>query len=175
VNIAANDDRGVARVVLFSGSKQVGSDTTAPYQITYQPTGADIGKNTLIALAIDTSEQSATAVRDVTIGKFTPRSVSLSVTPARDRRAPYAFTARGTVQRPAGVSVGQGCRSGSVRVDVTRGGRRVTRRTVKLTRACTYTAHIGVRGAGRLTFRARFNANSVLNARSSSRRTTRAG
>jgi Ca2+-binding RTX toxin-like protein len=175
VNIAANDDKGVARVVLFSGSKQVGSDATAPYQITYQPTGADIGKNTLIALAIDTSEQSATAVRDVTIGKFTPRSVSLSVTPSRDRAAPFAFAARGTVLRPPGVSAAQGCRSGSVRVDVTRGGRRVARRTVKLTRGCTYTARFGVRGTGRLTFRARFNGNSVLNARSSSRRTTRAG
>ena len=175
VNIAANDDKGVARVVLFSGSKQVGSDATAPYEITYQPTGADIGRNTLVALAIDTSEQSASAVRDVTIGKFSPRSVSLAVTPARDRSAPYAFTARGTVQRPAGVSTAQGCRSGSVRVDVTRGGRRIARQTVKLTRACTYTARVGVRGSGRLTFRARFNANSVLTARSSSRRTTRAG
>ena len=172
--IAAADDRGVARVILLDDGKTVGSDTTAPYQIAYQPTGADVGRNTLIAVAVDTAGQTASAVRPIVLGKFTARSVTLSVKPARDRRAPYAFTAAGTIRRPAGVSGSQGCR-GTVRVQVTKGGRSIARRTVRVKRNCTYSVRIRVRSRGSATFRATFSGNSVLKSRRSAARRGRAG
>ena len=171
--IAAADDRGIARVILLDDGKTVGSDSTAPYQIAYQPTGADVGRNTLIALAVDTAGQTVSAVRPIILTTFTARSVTLKVSPARDRRAPYVFTASGTIRRPAGVSASQGCR-GTVRVDVRKGGRTV-RRTAKVERTCTYSVRIRVASRGRATFKARFSGNSVLRSRDSATRRGRAG
>ena len=94
----ATDDRGVAKVQFFDDDRLVCEDTAAPYTCDYQARGADVGRNTLIATAIDGANQATSAVRPVTVNRFRPTSLSLSVSPARDRRAPYAFHARGTAR-----------------------------------------------------------------------------
>ena len=179
VTVTASDDRGVARVVLIDDGRVVATDTTAPYSFAYQPTANDIGTNTLIAQAVDTGNQVATAIRVVRVDRFNPARVTATVTPSRDRSRPYRFRTRGTVSRPTGVSAAQGC-SGTVTVTIKRGARTISTRRAKLTRICTYasTATFGSRrrlGNGRLRITARFGGNAVLKARSSAGRNVRAG
>ena len=179
VTVTATDDRGIARVVLIDDGRVVATDTTAPYAFTYQPAANDVGTNTLVAQAVDTGNQVASAIRVVRVDRFIPARVTATVTPSRDRVRPYRFRTRGTVSRPAGVSAAQGC-SGTVTVTIKRGGRTISTRRAKLTRTCTYasTVTFGSRrrlGNGRLRITARFGGNAVLKARSSPRRNVRAG
>ncbi len=179
VTVTASDDRSIARVVLIDDGRVVATDTTAPYSFTYQPAADDVGANTLVAQAVDTGNQVATAIRVVRVDRFTPARVSATVTPSRDRTRPYRFRTRGTVSRPAGVSAAQGC-TGTVTVTIKRGGRTISTRRAKLTRTCAYTstATFGSRrrlGNGRLRITARFGGNAVLKARSSAGRNVRAG
>ena len=175
VTVNATDDKGIARVVLIDDGRVVGVDTTAPYAFTYQPKATDVGKNTLIAQAVDAANQTATAVRTVRVDRFNPRRVSQTVTPSRDRTRPFRFRISGTVSRPAGVTAAQGCRAGTVRVTAKAGTRTRFTRNVRIRANCTYavTARIGSRG--RLRFTARFSGNTVLKARNAATRTARAG
>jgi Ca2+-binding RTX toxin-like protein len=180
VTVDAADDRGIARVVLIDDGRAVATDTTAPYAFSYQPNANDIGSNTLIAQAIDGAGQASTAIRVVRVDRFSPRRVSATVTPIRDRRGPYRFRTRGTVSMPTGVTRTQGCRAGTVSVTVKRASRTISTRRVKLSKACTYSSTVrfasrGRLGNGRLRITARFGGNSVLKARNASARRVRAG
>jgi Big-like domain-containing protein/hemolysin type calcium-binding protein len=184
VTISASDDKGISKVTLFDGGKVVGADTTAPYNITYSPTAADIGSHTLVATATDTADQSASALRKVTVAAstggsatatVTPKSVSAIVTPKRDRKRPYKFTIKGAVGMPAGVTKAQGCASGTVKVTGKRGLKTAFTKTAKLKKDCTYAVTATVTRKGRVKITARFSGNSALKAKSSLTRTVRAG
>ena len=102
VTVTASDDRGVARVVLIDDGRVVATDTTAPYSFAYQPTANDIGTNTLIAQAVDTGNQVATAIRVVRVDRFNPARVTATVTPSRTGRGPTASApAARSAARPA--------------------------------------------------------------------------
>lgn len=106
----------------------------------------------------------------------TPRSLSLTASPARDRKRPYTFTVKGTIALPAGVPKAQGCVAGTVTVT----GKRDTKsafapKTVKIKRDCTYSTTVSIVRKGRVKLTARFSGNTVLKAKSSSTRTVRAG
>ena len=100
-----------------------------------------------------------------------PKALSLRVSPARDRRAPYRFRLRGRLRMPAGVKAATGCR-GVVRVDLRRGGAVVASARAKLRRAgvrCRYARTLRVPAAKvrgerpvRLTAHARFVGNDAL-------------
>jgi hypothetical protein len=185
VTIDASDDKGISKVTLFDGGKVVGTDTTAPYSITYSPTAADVGSHTLVATASDTSDQTASALRKVTVadsstgGSATttvaPKSLSAIVTPKRDRTRPYTFTIKGAVGLPAGVTKAQGCASGTVKVTGKRGLKTAFTKTAKLKKDCTYSVTATVTRKGRVKITARFSGNSALKAKSSLTRTVRAG
>jgi Ca2+-binding RTX toxin-like protein len=184
VTINASDDKGISKVTLFDGGKVVGTDTTAPYNITYSPTAADVGSHTLVATATDTADQSASALRKVTVGASTggsattavaPKSVSATVLPKRDRKRPYKFTIKGAVGLPAGVTKAQGCASGTVKVTGKRGLKTAFTKTAKLKKDCTYSVTATVTRKGRVKITARFSGNSALKAKSSLTRTVRAG
>ncbi|MEA2125341.1 MAG: extracellular elastinolytic metalloproteinase [Solirubrobacteraceae bacterium] len=104
----------------------------------------------------------------------TPR-LTVTVTPKRDRRAPYRFRARGTLVRPTGVSRADGCK-GRIRITVRRNLRVVGGRLIVVSRRCTYTRRLtlrrrkALRGHGTLTFTLRFQGNLVLKPRSAARR-----
>jgi hypothetical protein len=158
----------------------VGSDTSAPYSIRYQPKAQDVGRDTLVAMAIDTANQAGTDIRRVTVARFTPSGVSLRVTPARDRSAPYRFRSVGSVALPAGVTAAEACGDGIVSVQVKRGTRTISTRRVTLKRDCTYSSTVSFAdrrrlGTGRLKFTARFLGNEVLGVRTAPSRTARAG
>ena len=166
VTATASDDRGVAAVVLIDDGRVVGQDTTAPYSIPYTPTGDDVGRNTLVLMAIDTARQTATAVRPVRVDRFTPTGLTSRVSPKRDARIPYRFTTSGTLSLPGNVTKAQGC-SGQVSIQIKAGKKTISTRRAKLSRTCTYRSAVRftVRDRvrrGRLNVTVRYLGNDVL-------------
>jgi subtilisin-like proprotein convertase family protein len=111
------------------------------------------------------------------VAKLKPRSVGLKVS-GRDRKAPYVINASGKVTAPA-ASIS--C-TGRVRVLVKAGKKTVTTKTVKLTKACTYTARFTLKKlpkslpkSGKVTVSARFLGNTALVARTSKAGSVRLG
>ena len=169
LTVTATDDRGVAKVQFFDEERLLCEDTAAPYTCSYQARGADIGRNTLIAVATDTAGQATTAIRLVMVDRFRP-SVSLSLKPSRDKRPPYRFKAGGTLTKA-------GACSGSVVVTAKAGKRTISARRAKVSSKCRYSVAMSFRSRvrPRLKFSARFEGNSSTVARSSSSKTARLG
>jgi hypothetical protein len=115
-------------------------------------------------------------VRAVTVRRFAAKSMTLSLRPSRDRKAPYTFGLRGKITRPDPVSPSQGC-SGTVTFSVKKGTRVIQTKRVSLTRTCEYrtTFSFRKRTARRLRFQAKFGGNEVLSTASSRTRTARLG
>jgi hypothetical protein len=179
IRVAASDDRGISRVVLFDEDRAVGQDTTAPYEFSYQPRGDDVGKDTLVATAVDTSEQASVATRNVRVDRFLP-SLRGVVRPARDRRAPYRFRVTGGIQLPRVVTAAQACTTGFVSVQVKRGKRTISTRRVRIRRTCGFSSTVTFRnrrrvGTGRLSVTVRWLGNAVLAPRTAQRVRVRAG
>jgi hypothetical protein len=136
------DDAGNPTVTLFDDDGQICALSGPPYNCTWTPTGADVGRATLLASAVDTDGRSTLGIVRVRVAKF-EADLTRRV---RGRRV------SGRLVLPAAVEKALGCR-GEVTV---RRGR--TTRTVALKRNCTYRARVGRRGR----VRARFGGNPVV-------------
>ncbi len=164
----ASDDRGVASVLFVDDERIVCTDTTAPYTCDYSPRGEDVGRNTLVAIAIDTTQQTASVVRAVNVNRFAPAGITGRVTPARDRRAPFRFRSTGRLRLPAGVTPALGCRDGVVSIQVKAGRKTISTRRAALSRTCTFRSTVTFRDRRRFTrtgllrFTLRFTGNEVL-------------
>ena len=165
---AAADDRGVASVRFLAGERTICTDTAAPYDCAFELTADDVGRTTLTAVATDSAGQTASAVRTVTVDRFTPRSLSATTTPSRDRRRPFRFTTRGVLRLPAGLTRAQACGSGEVVIQVKALRKTISTRRAKLSSTCTYRSRVTFRSRtrlpkhGKLTVRVRFLGNAVL-------------
>ncbi len=146
--VNATDDRGIARVQFLDDDRVVCDDTEAPYTCAYRPRGGDVGRNTLIAVAIDGANQTTSVVRPVSVRRFEARELTATLRPGRDRRAPYAFRVSGRLVRPEFVSPSQGC-SGTVVVTAKRGSRTVSTKRATLSRTCEYQVDLPVPPRGR--------------------------
>ena len=173
LTVNASDDRGIARVVFLDDERIVCTDTVAPYTCEYRPQGDDVGRNTLVAVAIDTAQQTATAVRSVRVNRFVGRLTS-RVRPRRDTTDPYRFTTTGRLNLPTGVTRAQGCK-GRVSVQVKAGKKTVSTRRVRLRSDCTYRSRVTFTiprrlNPERLQVVARFLGNEVMAPRRASRK-----
>ena len=176
LSATATDDKAIAEVRFLDDERTVCSDTVAPYTCDYTPQGDDVGRNTLVVIAVDSAGQTASAVRAVRVPRFTA-ALSARTTPGRDRRAPYRFTTTGRLTLPAGVTAAQACR-GTVTVQIKAGRKTVSTRRVKLRPNCTYRSRVTFRIPQRLRPRTlrrtvRFGGNSVVSAASATRQTLR--
>ena len=175
--VDAGDDRGIASVRFVDDGRDVCTDNSAPYTCLYQPRGDDVGANTLLAIATDTSGQTATAVRVTDVGLFAAR-LSSKLSPARDRTRPWRFRLTGRVVLPGTVAPALGCGDGVVSVQVKAGTRTVSTRRVEIRSNCSYSSTVTFRDRSRLRtarslrFLARFTGNGVVAA---ARATTRTG
>ena len=151
----ATDDRGIQRVLFMDDERVVCNDDAPPFECPYQPRGEDIGKDTLIAVAIDTANQAAFLSREVTVSKFTATRLSIAVRRGR---------ASGALALPAALTRPLGCR-GTVTLRVRRRGRTIATRKARLSRTCRYRVRIRVRRG--TTVRARFGGNPYVSARNS--------
>ncbi len=104
------------------------------------------------------------------LGRVDPRSTTAKLTPERDRRLPFVFTARGSVLPPDGLSAAQACGpAGFVRVQARRGRRVIASRRARLRSDCTFEVSVRFKsrrriGRGRrsLTFTVAWQGNRFL-------------
>ena len=163
----ATDDRGVAQVLFLDDDRIVCADTAAPYTCPYAPRGEDVGRNTLVATAVDTAQQTATTTRTFRVDRFSA-TITGSVTPGRDTRAPFRFVTRGRLRFPAAVPASLGCGDGVVSVQVKAGGRTISNRRARVRQDCRFASVVtfGSRRrftrSGALRFTLRFTGNEVL-------------
>ncbi len=69
----ATDDKGVTDVTFYVGAKKVCKDTTSPYSCSFTPKKKNVGKVALIAIATDTSGQTATDIKSAKVTKARKR------------------------------------------------------------------------------------------------------
>ena len=58
------NDRGLAKVQFLDDDRVLCEDAVAPYECPFQPRGGDVGRNTLVAIAVDTAGQTTSLARD---------------------------------------------------------------------------------------------------------------
>ncbi len=166
-------------MAFLDDGKVVCTDEAAPYDCAYSPNGGDVGRNTLIAIAVDGAGQTAVDFRGVEVRRFAPR-LTASTTPKRDRKRPYRFTTSGSVLLPAGVTPEQACTAGgSVSIEFRVGKLRLPQ-TATLRSDCTFRTSIAFPtrrslGNGRLAVKAKFGGNPVLSAAAAKSMKVRAG
>jgi hypothetical protein len=65
----------VTQVIYYSGEREVCVAKTAPYTCSFTPTTADQGRDTLTAMAVDSNNESGTALENVTVSAYNGRLV----------------------------------------------------------------------------------------------------
>jgi Bacterial Ig domain/Thrombospondin type 3 repeat len=143
IELDVADDAGSPTVTVFDDDGTICTLTSAPYSCTWRPTGADVGRATLLASAVDSDNRSTLGIVRVTVARFEADLTRR----LRGRRV------TGRLVLPAAVEKALGCRG-----DVTvRRGRTI--RTVALKRNCSYAVRLP-KGRGKV--RARFAGNPVV-------------
>jgi Bacterial Ig domain len=137
------DDFGTPTVTVFDDDGTVCTLRGAPYSCTWNPTGADVGRATLLASAVDADNRSSLASVRVRVARFK----------ATLTRRVKGREVSGRLKLPAQVERALGC-GGEVTV---RRGK--VRRTAKLKRNCTYSVRLP---PGKGKPRARFGGNQVV-------------
>jgi Ca2+-binding RTX toxin-like protein len=175
--VTASDDKGVSKVVFLAGERVICTVTAAPYTCAYKPTDADVGRTTLTAIAYDTSQQTASAIRVVSVPRFKPSKVTSSTSPKKDATAPFTFTTKGRVSLPSGVTRAAGC-TGTVAVTFKAGKKTISTRKARVTKSCTFRSKVTFRLPSRLhpkslRVQSTFRGNAVLLSCASSRKTVK--
>jgi hypothetical protein len=135
------DDRGSPTVSVFDDDGTICVLRRAPYACTWTPTGADVGRATLLASAVDSAGLSTLGIVRVRVSRFEATLTQ------RQRHRKGITRVTGRLVLPAGVTRAQGC-SGTVRIRL-----RKARRTATVTRRCTYSARLPFRpGRARVSF-----------------------
>jgi Bacterial Ig domain len=141
IQLDVADDRGSPTVSVFDDDGTICVLRRAPYACTWTPTGADVGRATLLASAVDSAGLSTLGIVRVRVSRFT---ASLT---QRQRHRKGVTRVTGRLVLPATVTRAQGC-TGTVKVRL-----RKARRTATLTRRCTYSARLPFRpGRARVSF-----------------------
>jgi hypothetical protein len=175
--VTAADDHGITHVQFYDDDRLVCDDTAAPYTCAYSPRGTDVGRDTLIARAYDTADQSTSAIQAVQVGRFTAKSLSLKLAPSRDRTAPYRFLATGKLTLPDPVSRSEGCAGAQVSLTAKAGSKAISTRHATLSRQCEYKLRLTFahKRGSKLRISARFAGNAVMKPKSAATRTVRTG
>jgi Big-like domain-containing protein len=141
IELDAADDRGLPVVSVFDDDGTICVLRAAPYACTWRPTGADVGRATLLASAVDSGGLSSLAIVRVRVSRFAGRLTKTA------KRSMGRLRVSGRLVLPAVVTRAQGC-SGKVTVRV-----RKVKRTVALNPRCGYSVRLKVRtGRPRVSF-----------------------
>ena len=132
----ATDDHGIAKVQFMLGERLLCEDVTVPFTCAFKPADGDAGERTLVAVAIDTRQQSAVALRSVEVRDASTAAAPVeiaheSLTVAEGSRTvgvPIACGTQGAMTCKGTLTVDTVVRSSvkSGRAKVSRRGRRVT-------------------------------------------------
>jgi len=169
VDLGVTADNGVKSVQVRLGNRVVCTLTAAPYACKITPTGADVGKQTLVATVTDNAGNTAVTTSEVTVPKF-KATVSVKVKAGKAKHGKKKRTITGTVKRPSGVTASQGCK-GKVTVVVKRSGSSLLNQQVSLTKKCTFSRSVTASSKKqKFSVSAKFGGNTVLTSASTSRR-----
>jgi hypothetical protein len=133
----------ITQVVFYAGERMLCIAKTVPYTCAYHATGSDVGKDTLIAVASDSTGLTATATSAVVVSQFRPSKLTAATKPKADKKAPYAFTTTGRLKLPSGVTAKQGC-TGRVSVTFKAGSKTVGTGSAKLGSKCGFSSRVKV-------------------------------
>ncbi len=178
------DSTLTATGVAFSiGDRKVCTDTTAPYSCEIQPTGAEVGTQTLRATVTDSANQTATAEAETSVAKFATTALTIKVKgkvlkgkkpkKGEKRQDRLQRTISGGISFSNRVTQAQGCASGSVTLTVEKNGSSLFPYTqVPLNSNCGYVLKFKVPKTKKhnFTVEATFGGNSVLLPISNNRR-----
>ena len=175
VTVAPESKQGVASVAFFLGTRQVCSDTTAPYSCKVKPRSSEIGSQTLRVVAIDTAGLSGQDSRQVTVAKFAPRGLRLDVASKKLKGGKLRRTVTATVLPPAGVSRATACADGRLATVLKKGTTTLIDRETKLDSRCRavvtrVTAPLASSKALRYRASVRFGGTTVLTTARKTRR-----
>ncbi|MGB9183179.1 MAG: calcium-binding protein [Solirubrobacteraceae bacterium] len=134
---ASAGDHAITQVIFTVGERIVCIVKTAPYACSYQPMGTDVGKNTMVAMAVDDQNISGTALRTVFVSQFKPKKLTATTKPKRRKHGPFSFTTTGKLMLPTGVTPANGC-TGKVSVTFKSGRKTVSSKVARLKRSCRY-------------------------------------
>jgi hypothetical protein len=143
IDLEVSDDAGAPTVTVHDDDGTICTLTREPYGCLWTPTGADVGRATLLASAVDSDGRSTLGIVRVNVSRFTATLTR--------RRSGRRVT--GTLRLPAAVERSLGCRG---TVTVRRGK---AKRTTALKRDCTYSVRLP-KASGPV--RARFGGNAVV-------------
>lgn len=145
--------------------------STVPQNVSATVTGLQPSTTYHFRLAATSTTAPGTPGADMTFTtkprKRKQPSLTLKVTPKRDRALPYKFTSSGTLKLPSGVARSDGC-SGTVSVQIKSGSKTISTRRVKVGSNCTYKSSVTFKSRGRLKARgtlkvtARYGGNAFL-------------
>jgi hypothetical protein len=177
LSVNATDDKGISQVIFLANERVICVVKTAPYNCSYTPTDADVGRTAITAVAYDTSQQTASAIRSVLVPRFTLRSISFKTTPGKDTTAPFTFKTSGRLNLPSGVTKPNGCK-GDVIVTFKAGKKTISARRAKVSRSCTFSKKVTFSLPGRLhprTLRVHvaFRGNAVVSPKASKTKTVK--
>jgi hypothetical protein len=141
--ITAAGTNPITQVVFYAGERMLCVAKTAPYSCAYHAIATDIGKDTLIAIATDSTGLTATTTRGVTVSQFKPSKLTATSKPKTDKKAPFAFTTTGKLKLPSGVTAKQGC-TGVVSVTFKSGSKTVGTGSAKLGAKCGFSSRVTV-------------------------------
>ena len=175
--VDVTDDRGIAQVIFLAGNRVLCTDTVAPFECDFTPTGDDVGETTLVAIAVDTAQQTTVALRYVELNRFALNGFLFGVTPKSDQSYPLRFRARGRLILPTAVSREEGCR-GKVITRWKVGKKTISTRGVSVNDDCTWSVRnkFGERYrivASKIRVFAAFQGNDVLRRKKAPRKTVR--
>jgi hypothetical protein len=155
----------VGKVDFFLGDRRLCTAVKAPFSCQVLPLGHEVGAQALRAVVTDTAAQTATDDAAVSIARFQPSELSMTMTGKAAGKKKLSEVVTGSLTLPERVSAAEGCASGSVSVTVKRNGNTLFPLTqVPLASDCTYKMKFTVRKLPKNKFRAsaRFGGNAVL-------------
>jgi hypothetical protein len=158
----------VEDVEFFLGTRSVCTDTTDPYTCLITPQGDEVGVQTLRAVVTDSVGQTAEDAVPVTVEKFDPDDLTITMQKQRINRNRVTRTIAGELLLPDGVTAEQGCDDGDVTLTVVRKGLTIFPSSqVNLEEDCTYSLEFTIKERKGKKFNydvdAAFSGNDVLN------------
>jgi Ca2+-binding RTX toxin-like protein len=166
LSVTATDDKGISQVIFLANERVICVVKAAPYNCSYKPTDADVGRTAITAVAYDTSQQTASAIHSVLVPRFTVKSISFKTKPSKDTTAPFTFKTSGKINLPSGVTKANGCK-GTATITFKAGKKTISSRHAKVSKSCTFSKKVTFSIPSRLhpkTLRVHvaFGGNAVL-------------
>lgn len=138
--------------------------TTGPYKCTWNPDGASVGRNTLVAVVRTNGHNAVVATRTIRMGRFLPAGMSATTALARGAGGRLQAVTNANIRLPNGVTPAQGC-TGWTTIRHTIGRTTIATKRARVKGDCTIRATARIRTVAtprRLRTTIRFNGNSVL-------------